>query len=109
MTFQKLEEALVAVSSKTHRKFPPEKEEMPYIIWDHDGQNGGLYGDGKVTKQILEGTIDLFTETEDDPMFNQIQQSLNAAGIAFRYNSTQSDAATGVSHHEWVWNIPVEV
>lgn len=109
MTFQKIEDALVSVTEKTYRSYAPEGEEPPYIIWDHDGQAMSLCGDGETKIQILEGTIDLITRTEDDPLFGQIQQAMNNAGVGFRYNSKQYEEATEITHHEWVWQLPMEV
>lgn len=111
MTFQKIEDALVSVTEKTYRSFAPEGEEPPYIIWDHDGQAFSLCGDGETRIQVLEGTVDLITKTEDDPLFGQIQKAMNNAGVGFRYNSKQYEESAGVTitHHEWVWQLPMEV
>ena len=105
MTFPKLENALTAITEKTYRTFAPEKEEPPYIVWDDDDNQKNLYGGGKLLFQVIEGTIDLFTKNEDDPLFDQIQQGLNAAGISFKYNSKQTEDDTGVTHYEWVWGL----
>ncbi len=105
MTFQKIEDALVSVTEKTYRSFAPEGEEPPYIIWDDDAQDESLHGDGKLIYQVIEGTVDLFTKNEDDILFDKIQEGLNTAGIAFRYNSKQLEEDTGITHYEWVWNL----
>ena len=106
MIFPKIENTLKAITTKTHRTFAPEEEEPPYIVWDDDSQGETLHGDGKMNYQVIEGTINLFTNDEDDPLFDQIQQGLNSADIAFEYNSKQSEEDTGITHYEWVWNLP---
>lgn len=105
MTFPKIENTLKAITTKTHRTFAPEGEEPPYIVWDDDGTEGNLYGAGKLVCQVIQGTIDLFTKDEDDPLFDQIQEGLNAAGIGFKYNSKQTEQDTGITHYEWVWTM----
>ena len=89
MIFPKLENALGAITDKVYRNFAPEEEEPPYVVWQDEGQERSLYGGGKLFCQVIEGTIDLFTKNEDDPLFDQIQQGLNAAGIAFKLNSNR--------------------
>ncbi|WKY44164.1 hypothetical protein Q5O14_16290 [Eubacteriaceae bacterium ES2] len=107
--FQSLKDALLSVSLKTYRGFAPSGERPPYIVWDDDGTNSILSGDGKAKIQVREGTIDLFTRKDDDPLFNQIQKALNNAGITFQYKSKQDEEDTGIIHYEWVWGIPVPV
>ena len=107
MTFPELEATLITVTEKVHRTFAT--DEPPYIVWDDDGEAGSLYGDGKMKNQIIEGTIDLFTKDEEEPMFDQIQEALNNAGIGIRYNSKQHEEETGIYHYEWVWNLIKEV
>ncbi|WKY46003.1 hypothetical protein Q5O14_07875 [Eubacteriaceae bacterium ES2] len=100
---------MVSVAQKTYRTFAPDGELVPYIVWDDDGTYGSLSGDGKLVKQVREGTIDLFTREDEDPLFGQIQQALNDAGITFRYNSKQHEEDTDIIHYEWVWDMPVGV
>ena len=105
MILLKLEQTLVLITEETYRSTAPEGTEPPYLVFDDDGQSDGLYGDGKMVKQGIEGTIDLFTKTEDDPLFDLVQKKLNDAGIGFRYNSKQYEEGTGITHYEWIWNI----
>lgn len=109
MTFPEIENALVAITGKTYRTFSPEGIEPPYIVWDDDGQSDSLHGDDEMVSQEIEGTIDLFTTIEDDPMFDQIQGALNTAGIGFRYNSKQHEKMTGIYHYEWIWQAVKEL
>ena len=110
MTLADVKNALLGVlTGKVYHHIAATGAVAPYIVWAEDGQSGSLYGDGKMVKQVMEGTIDLFTKQEYDPLFSEIQHALNNAGIGFRLNSVQFEEDTQIFHHEWVWNIPMEV
>ena len=76
-----------------------------YIIWAEDGQSDGVYADNQMQIQVTEGTVDLFTKTEYDPVAGQIQQAMNGADMTWYKNSTQYEDDTGYIHHEWVWEV----
>ena len=50
-----------------------------YIVWAEEGQVDGVYADNETQIQVTEGTVDLFTKTEYDPVAIQIQQAMNAS------------------------------
>ena len=77
----------------------------PYIVWGEDGQGNSLWADGKMQEQVITGTIDLFTKSSREPMFEKIQQALSDAEVSFRWNSTQYEEETGLYHHERVWEV----
>ena len=52
------------------------------------GRTDGVYAD-KEQIQVTEGTVDLFTKTEYDPVANQIQQAMNNSEMTWYKNSTQ--------------------
>jgi hypothetical protein len=54
-------------------------------------------------EQVLEGTIDLYTNAATYPLFRGVQSALKAAGIPFRLNSVQYEDDTEYIHHEWVF------
>jgi hypothetical protein len=105
MTFPKIEDTLKALTQKTYRGFAPEGAELPYIVWDDDNNQSNLYGGGKMVLQVIEGTIDLYTKDQDDPLFDQIQQGINAVGVSFKFNSKQTEVGTEIIHYEWVWAV----
>jgi len=109
MTFQKLEDALITVTENSYRTTVPEGIDFPYIVWNDDGCSTIFSGDGKIVRIVIQGTIDLFTKTVDDPIFCQIQTALNNSGIGFYYNSKQYEEKTEIYHYEWIFEIPEEV
>lgn len=76
-----------------------------YIVWAEDGQSGALYADNKMQEQVIQGTIDYFTKTENDPNVAAIQQALNNAEISFKLNSVQYEDDTKFIHYEWVFEV----
>lgn len=76
-----------------------------YIVWAEDGQSDAVHADDKMQEQVIEGTVDLFTKTEYDPLFNQIQETMNSADMTWRLNSVQHEDDTKYIHYEWVWEV----
>jgi hypothetical protein len=110
MTLADVKNALLGVlPGKVHHNIAEPGEEAPYIVWAEDGQSDSLHGDEIMTDQVIEGTIDLFSKIEYDPLFAGIQTALNDAGIPFRLNYSGYETDTKLFHNEWVWNIETEV
>ena len=81
----------------------------PFVVWSEDTQADAVYADGKMQEQGIQGTIDLFTKTEYDSKFSQIQTALNDAGISFYLDSIQYEEDTKYIHYQWIFSIPMEV
>ena len=81
----------------------------PFVVWSEDAQAGAVYADGQMKEQAIQGTIDLYTKTEYDQTFNQIQAALNNAGIGFYLDSIQYEIDTKYIHYQWIFSIPMEV
>lgn len=109
MTLSDVKNALLTVSQRVYRYTAIATPTFPYIVWAEDSQSDSLHGDGIMVNQVVEGTIDLFSKTPDDPLIQQIQAALNADGIGFRMNSVQFEPTTKVIHTEWVFDIETDV
>jgi hypothetical protein len=81
------------------------KKPDKYIVWAEDMEAGAGHGDNRKTIQVIQGTLDYFTKTEFDPIFDQIQATLNNMKIAWRLNSVQHEDDTGYIHYEWIWQV----
>lgn len=100
-----LKEALTTLTPKTNvYHFVALRATAPYIVYAEDGAND-LEADGKHAEKCDEGTIDLYTKTEDDPRFAAIESALESIDCAWYYNSTQYESETGLIHHEWVFQV----
>ncbi|WP_139905617.1 hypothetical protein [Clostridium thermarum] len=82
-----------------------DKQKGNYIVWAEDGEGDSLDADDKKEIQSLQGTIDYFTKTEHDPVFELIQQKLDSADISWSLNSVQYEEDTSYIHYEWLWEV----
>jgi len=98
-----LKNTLLTVTEKVYHFVADSEATAPYIVWAEDGQRDGLYADGKMVEQSIEGTIHYFTPKEFDPTVDDIQNTLNDARISFCLKSIQKELETGLIHYEWVW------
>ena len=81
------------------------KKPNKYIVWAEDGQTDSVWAEGRIQEQVIQGTIDYFTKTENDPNVNAIQYALNSAEISFRLNSVQYEDETKYIHFEWLFEV----
>jgi hypothetical protein len=96
--------ALLTVGVPVSR-YTTNKQSNRYIVWAEDGQADSLWADSRVQEQVIQGTIDYFTKTENDPNVDAIQTALNDAEISFRLNSVQYEDETKYIHHEWIFEV----
>lgn len=101
MRFDALKTALMTVGVPVGH-FKVSKQKNKYIVWAEDGQGESQWGDGRMTRQAVQGTIDYFTKTEYDPNVEKIQEAINGV-VSWRLNSIQYEDETGFIHYEWVW------
>lgn len=102
MNLQQIRDALIGVGIPVFH-FLAQGQEAPYLIWGEDGSGQSLHGDGRLEGQVIQGTVDLYTRTECDPLMGRVQEALTDADIPWRLNSIQFEEDTGLIHYEWVW------
>ena len=90
---------------KVYHFEPPDGEKPPYIVWAEDSEGNTLYADDKRAEVVQQGTIDLFTYAEYDPLKKQIESVLDEAGICFWSNGTDLNEITKIIQHEWIWEV----
>lgn len=104
MTLTDLRDALVTLTEKVYHYTAPSQMTVPYIVWAEDSRTD-LLADNKHVEAGIEGTIDLFTPNEDDPLMTAIPGLLNDLPIAWYQNSVQYEQDTRLIHYEWVWKL----
>jgi len=104
-----LKVAILTATTRAYHYTAPTAPVFPYCVWAEDMQSDALHGDGVMVARVIEGTIDVFSKAEFDPLPDKIQRALNTAGICFRLNSIQYEPDTKIIHHEIVWDIEMEV
>ena len=106
MNINFIETALLTVGIPVSH-YTASKKEDKYIVWAEDGDGDSGYADNRVTTRVVEGTIDFFTRTKDDPTADRIEDVLNNGKIAWRLSSVQYEDQTRYYHYEWVWKMVV--
>lgn len=77
----------------------------PYCIWAEDG-DVSLEGDNHKEEQGVAGAVHLFTKTEYDPLFDEIQDALNGIeNVRWYYDDSDFEDETRLIHHSWRWTI----
>lgn len=76
-----------------------------YLVWAEKKEAGSLYADDFKLEQVLQGTVDLFTKTENDTLIDTLQDQLEREGISYLLNSVEYDGQTGYIHYEWYWEL----
>lgn len=100
---EKLLNALNTVSGlKCYHLFKPANVKAPYAVWQEDSEGQSFYASNRKAEQVLELTLDYFTQTECDPMADNIQDALNGIEVAWKLNSLQYEVETKLIHYEWL-------
>lgn len=103
---QKIRDALKGIESlKCYHMMKPASVKVPYCVWQEDSEGRSQHGNNSKIEQVLEVTVDYFTQTEYDPMADSIQGALDSSGIAWRLNSFQFEEATNLMHYEWLCEV----
>lgn len=77
-----------------------------YIVIAIDQEAGSLEADGQKVNQAPQGTVDLFSYTNDREQMQAIQDVLNNFdGCAWYLNSVQYEDDTRLLHWEWVFSL----
>ena len=76
-----------------------------YIIWAEDSEYNSHDSDNKKQEQQIEGTIDLFTQTEYDPLADEIQNGLNELGVGWMLLSIDYEEQTKFIHWKWEFHV----
>ena len=105
MTLQQVRDLLLTITPNCYH-YNAWAQPNQYLVWAEDNQSNAIYADDKMQIQATEGTLDLFTKDEYDPLFQKCQVTMNnCEDMTWRLNSTQREADTGYLHHEWVWEV----
>lgn len=100
----KIKEALLQVDVEVFHYYALHPSDR-YVVWAEDGEGAALAADNRKIGQVLSGTIDFFTKTEQDPAREEIQRALGDAEISYSLNSVQYEEETGYIHYEWRWEV----
>ena len=102
---KQIKDILLTLGKPVYHFRAPQNTAAPYFVYGEDSQDASLYADGVMCTQVLQGTIDYYTQDGEDLTVDETQSALNSAGISFWLNSVQYEDDTNLVHHEWVWEV----
>lgn len=97
-------EAFAAITPKAYHYFRPVTS-FPALIWAESGEADSFHSDNRKSCQTIQGTVDLFTKTEFDPLLDGVQAALEGLGVAWYLSSVQYEDETNAIHYEWTWEV----
>ena len=101
----KLRDALTGLTDRVYRYHAQAHGTPPYIVWAEDGANV-FHGDNHHAETATQGTIDLYSLDEDEPLRGAIERTLDGLPCCGWYlNSVQYEEDTGLIHWEWVFEV----
>lgn len=104
MTLNELKELLLIVGVPVYR-YEGFQETGNYIVWAEDSQGSTLHSDDSMNIRSTQGTIDYFTQEENDPIVETIEEKLNSADLSWQFGSIQYEKENGYIHYEWIWEV----
>lgn len=100
----KFAENLLSVSDKVYHYRRPPNCAPPFIVWAEDAEDGSFHANNRKDEQRVHGTVDLFTQTEFDPLADWIQDTLyNLDGCGWTLQAVQFEEETNLIHLTWQW------
>ena len=76
-----------------------------YIVWAEDMEGTPFYAYNGKKETVMQGTIDLYTKTEFDPLVDQIHEALAEDKISARIASVQYEDETQLIHYTWDFEV----
>lgn len=82
------------------------RPDTDYLVIAIDSEANSLQADGKKVNQAPQGTVDLFTFSNDREVMQSVQNVLDTFdGCAWYLNSVQYEDDTRLLHWEWVFSL----
>lgn len=84
----------------------PEEQGPPYAVWQEEGEKNAFSANNRKEEQTIEGTLDFFTQTEFDPLVDDIQDALNSIeNCSWNLDTVQYEDNTKLIHYTWSWEL----
>lgn len=99
--------AFAELTDNCYHYYRPLKN-LPAIIWAEDTEATSFHSNNIKSCQNIQGTVDLYTKTEFDPLADRIQDTLQRLTNGWSLNSVQYEDETRTIHMEWVWEVATD-
>lgn len=77
----------------------------PVVIWQEDSEGNSFPADDRRAEPMIAGSLDYYTQTEYDPVVEQINELLQESTEAWELVSVQYEEDTKLIHYSWDWEI----
>lgn len=105
---KKIRDILNSTSAKgrIYHYTKPKKDLKSWVVWQEDGEDMSHDADNHKINQQIQGSIDLYTKTEYDPLIDEIQEALDAAeNVGWRLSMVDYEDETALIHYQWEFYI----
>lgn len=95
-----------SANGRVYHYTKPKKELKSWIVWQEDGEDMSLNSDNHKQHQQVNGSIDLYTKAEYDPLVDEVQDALDKAEhVGWRLNIVDYEDETTLIHYQWEFYI----
>lgn len=95
----KVKDALLVATPYTYHYTRPEGITPPFVVWQEDGGEY-FHADNRNAEHSITGTIDVFSKTEFDTLFDDVPEALDGVATV-SLNSVQYEDGTSLIHYEY--------
>ena len=96
-------ETFAAVTPNTYHYWRP-RLQAPFLEWAEDGGNG-FETDNHKAEQGITGKVDYYTQTEFDPVVDQVQEAMESMEMAWELTDALYEEETNLIHYSWDWEV----
>ena len=82
----------------------PASFDAPYAVWQEQMEES-FHSDNSKSERSLQGVVDYYTQTENDPNLDSIEIALDSMKAAWSLTSVQFESETELIHFTWDWSI----
>lgn len=83
-------------------------KQMPCIVWRETGRSNDLHADNTKAEKLVEVDVDVYTNTEFDPLLDAVESFFESSEIAYSLNDVDFDNDARVIHYSYTAEVVVK-
>lgn len=80
----------------------------PFIVWAETGEADGLHADNRKGEVLFSVTVDVYTQSEFDPLLDRVFEFFNGREIPFSLDNVDYEEDTKVIHYSFTCEMAVQ-
>lgn len=84
--------------------FKPASKTAPYAVWMEQNEDS-FHGDNEKAERCLEGVMEFYTQTPQDPKLDEIEAALQSMSGSWSLTAVQYEEDTALIHFSWDWSV----